>query len=119
MSYESHDAETGVVRTPNGVFRPSDDSGVMITVTQPHDPAYALLKDGHTTTPKVYRRGCYICEDPEFAQMGLPLCRPCPECQKAGRGDGHVAADDCVCDVCGWDGQEAYYAERDASKREL
>jgi hypothetical protein len=90
------------------VWRPSDDSGIPITVTQKDDPAYTLLQGGYTSTPRVYRTGCYICEDPEFAQMGLPLCRPCPECQKAGRGDGHVAADDITCDVCGHDGMDDY-----------
>lgn len=116
---------TGVVRTPNGVFRPSDDSGVMITVTQPHDPAYFLLKDGHASSTTVYHRGCYICEDPEFAQMGLPLCRECPECRKAGRlapepnrGYGHVAADGGECSECGHDEYEAYYAELEAKQRE-
>ena len=29
--------------------------------------------------------------------MGLPLCRKCPKC------DGHTAADDSVCDDCGYD----------------
>ncbi|MDT7784568.1 MAG: hypothetical protein QOF58_2987, partial [Pseudonocardiales bacterium] len=59
-------------------YVPSADSGVLITVTQPDDPAFFLLHHGPTSTPRVYRRGCFICEDPEFAQMGLPLCRPCP-----------------------------------------
>jgi len=68
------------------------------TVTQPEDPAYALLMDDFTSTPVVYRQGCYICEDPEFAQMGLPLCRLCPACKT-----GHIAADDTVCDDCGAD----------------
>jgi hypothetical protein len=45
----------------------------------------------------VYKVGCYICEDPSFARMGLPLCRPCAKC------GGHVAADDTVCDDCGHD----------------
>lgn len=81
-------------------WRLSDDSGIPITVTQPSDPAYMLLHDDYTTTPVVYRRGCYICEDPEFAQMGLPLCRRCDQC------GGHVAADDTRCDDCGFDGHE-------------
>lgn len=58
------------------------------------DPAYFLLTDGVTSTPKVYSGTCYICNDPEFAQMGLPLCNPCFAC------GGHVAADDDVCAVC-------------------
>lgn len=78
-------------------WRKSDDSGIPITVTQPDDLAYKLVKDDFTSTPTVYRRGCYICEDPEFAQMGLPLCRACSAC------GGHVAADDSVCDDCGVD----------------
>jgi hypothetical protein len=45
----------------------------------------------------LYRDYCYICRDPEYAAMGLPLCRRCGEC------GGHVAADDCVCDDCGHD----------------
>ena len=70
--------------------------------TQIDDPAHFLLTDGYTSTPKVHRVGCYICEDPEFAQMGLPLCRKCPAC------GGHVAADDTVCDDCGFDEEEWY-----------
>ena len=83
-------------------WRLSDDSGIPITVTQPDDPAYMLLQDGFTSTPTVYKRGCYICEDPEFAQMGLPLCKPCPRC------GGHVAADDSQCDDCGLDELDWY-----------
>lgn len=62
---------------------------------KPNDPAYWMLSDDFTTTPKIHREGCYICEDPEFAQMGLPLCNPCPVC------GGHVPADDEGCDDCG------------------
>jgi len=62
-----------------------------------NDPAYHLLTDGYTSTPTpgLYRSTCYICRDPEFSQMGLPLCYPCQFC------NGHVAADDDVCDDCG------------------
>ena len=67
---------------------------------KPSDPAYWMLFDGVTSTPVVHKPGCYICEDPEFAQMGLPLCRECPYCK------GHVPADDTVCDNCGKDDQE-------------
>lgn len=68
--------------------------------TKPSDPAYILLGDSFpASTPTVYLEGCYICEDPEFAQMGLPLCYECRFC------NGHVAADDCVCDECGKDNQ--------------
>jgi len=63
-----------------------------------NDPAYWMLLDEHTTKPTVFRASCYICEDPEFAQMGLPLCYYCPSCKT-----GHVAADDSVCDDCEFD----------------
>ena len=69
----------------------------------PDDPARRLLEhDEHgnrvdQSFSTVYLKGCYICEDPEFAQLGLPLCYPCRLC------GGHCAADDCVCDVCGED----------------
>lgn len=66
----------------------------------PSDPAFFMLLDGHTSTPVVHRDGCYICEDPEFAQMGMPLCSACPACLRAGRGMGHIAADDTTCDEC-------------------
>lgn len=99
----------------------SDDSGIPITVTQPDDPAYKLLQDDYTSTPTVYRRGCYICEDPEFAQMGLPLCRPCPKCSERAQGPaGHIPADDEVCDECGFNERDAYEeaeAERQAKQR--
>lgn len=73
------------------------ENGVQITVTQPEDPAYALLQDGHTTTPipGLFRPDCYICRDPEFQMMGLPLCYRCPSCE------GHVPADDTECTDCG------------------
>lgn len=64
------------------------------------DPSYWMLLDDFTTTPVVHREGCYICEDPEFAQMGLPLCYKCPKCE------GHIAADDTVCDDCEYDIQD-------------
>ena len=76
------------------------------------DPAYFLLRDGKTSTPTVYREGCYICEDPEFAQMGLPLCRPCEACKT-----GHVAADDEVCDDCGANAREIWEAQQGALNR--
>lgn len=65
----------------------------------PNDPAYHLLKDDFQSTPKVHRPGCYICEDMEFARMGLPLCSPCCQCRTKNQ-DGHIAADDGTCDDC-------------------
>lgn len=71
------------------------------TQMHPSDPAYWMLKDGRTSTPSVVDSSCYICNDPEFAQMGLPLCKPCPYCtQEAGVAAGHVPADDECCSVC-------------------
>ncbi|MGD2178258.1 MAG: hypothetical protein PVG71_10595 [Anaerolineae bacterium] len=43
----------------------------------------------------VYDAECYICNDPDFARYGLPLCHACPEC------GGHIAADALTCDDCG------------------
>ena len=51
-----------------------------------------------TPDPSIYRASCYICRDPDYAKMGLPLCRKCTYC------GGHVAADDTECDECGKDG---------------
>lgn len=62
-----------------------------------NDPARTLLSDNFRSCPQVFKAGCYICEDPEFAMMGLPLCKPCSEC------GGHIAADDVICDDCGYD----------------
>lgn len=70
--------------------------------TQMDDPAHILLTDDKVSTPRVYKEGCYICEDPEFAQMGLPLCTTCESC------GGHIAADDTTCDDCGYDSYEQY-----------
>lgn len=61
------------------------------------DPAQVLLRDKYTSEPEVYRQSCYICRDPEFAQMGLPLCKKCKKC------GGHIPADDTACDDCGFD----------------
>lgn len=82
------------------------------TQMKPIDPAYFLLRDGVRSVPKVYDDSCYICRDPEFAAMGLPLCQPCPECQAAGRGDGHIAADDEVCDYCNYNARIAWEQEQ-------
>lgn len=82
------------------------------TQMRPDDPAYFMLSNSHTSVTKVYREGCYICEDPEFAQMGLPLCQPCPQCQKNGRGDGHISADDEECDDCDYNARIAYEYEQ-------
>lgn len=76
------------------------------------DPAYFLLQDGVTSTPRVYEDSCYICRDPEFAAMGLPLCQECPECLKAGRGTGHIPADDEECDYCGYNARIAWEQEQ-------
>lgn len=73
----------------------------------PSDPAYWMLTDSHVSTPTVHSDNCYICNDPEFAQMGLPLCKPCVTC------GGHVAADDNICDDCGADQYELYMASQD------
>ena len=62
-----------------------------------------LYNDGYTSSTRVYDENCYICRDPDFARMGLPLCRECDDCKENGRGLGHVAADDTECTVCGWD----------------
>ena len=60
---------------------------------QPNDPAYWMLSDGFQSkpNPSIFDQACYICNDPEFALMGLPLCYPCLIC------GAHVPADDCVC----------------------
>lgn len=70
------------------------------------DPAYWMLTSGHKSTPVpgIFRPNCYICRDPEFAQMGLPLCYKCPQC------GGHIPADDTVCSDCGVDDYETYLA---------
>jgi len=65
-----------------------------------NDPCLFMLADDVVSTPTVYKKGCYICDDPEFAEMGLPLCYPCFVC------GGHVRADDCVCGDCGRDQRE-------------
>lgn len=59
------------------------------------DPAYWMLSSPYFTIPTVYDERCYICRDPEFAQMGMPLCYACKSC------GGHVAADDPICEACG------------------
>lgn len=77
----------------------------MSTVTHPSDPAYFLFEQGiadpsRRSTPTIYRRGCYICDDAEYALMGLPLCFACSKCA------GHVPADDSVCSDCGHDQED-------------
>ena len=62
-----------------------------------NDPAYWLLEEGlsgkrEIKKSTVYNENCYICNDSEFALMGLPLCYPCYLC------GAHVPADNSVCD---------------------
>jgi hypothetical protein len=70
------------------------------------DPAYWMLSSESVTPKPIHKPGCYICEDPEFAQMGLPLCQPCDQC------GGHVPADDTQCDNpdCNYDAYDAWCA---------
>jgi hypothetical protein len=72
-----------------------------------------LYDDDYTSSTDVYDERCYICRDPDFARMGLPLCRSCPRCKErsGGRELGHIAADDTVCTVCGYDEYEDYMRE--------
>ncbi len=65
-----------------------------------------LLLDDYTSSSSAERAtACYICRDPHFAQMGLPLCYSCDECSQRGtpRRPGHVPADDTICTICGTD----------------
>jgi hypothetical protein len=68
-----------------------------------------MLHDSFTSTPVVHDDKCYICRDPEFAQMGLPLCRRCPECVRQGRDGGHIPADDTECTFCGYEDRPEDY----------
>lgn len=77
----------------------------MSTPMKPSDPAYWMLEQGlrdpsKRSVPEAYRADCYICKDPEYALMGLPLCFRCAKC------GGHVPADDSRCDDCGADQQD-------------
>src|SRR3990167_1603308 len=78
-----------------GVSTEGTGGGMSKPMTQT-DPAYWMLEKGLKDPSKrssttVHSDCCYICQDPEFALMGLPLCYPCSEC------GGHVAADDSRC----------------------
>ena len=82
-----------------------DSTAGPITVTQPEDPAQVLLQNPDiysVPNDDIFDPSCYICVDPEFAAMGLPLCYPCPKC------GGHIAADDGDCGACGYSGHEEY-----------
>lgn len=105
-----HADSDGIYRDPKTkIWWRRGEFGMPVTVTQPNDPARALLLDGHTsTTDAPASKKCYICNDPEFSRMGLPLCRKCPAC------GGHIAADDAVCDVCGLDDSAFYQVESEA-----
>lgn len=75
-----------------------------------------LYDDPYTSSTNVYDDRCYICRDPDFARMGLPLCYPCPECKTKSDGKilGHIAADDTECSVCGFDSYDEEEMMNDA-----
>lgn len=99
-------ATLGKSRCVCGTVLSADNLPLRNTPQMPvNDPCYFMLEDGHETRPETHNPDCYICRDPEFAQMGLPLCRKCPIC------GGHVAADDTRCDDCGANEQLWYEAE--------
>jgi hypothetical protein len=89
------------IRDPHRrVLSPEEELRYAEETTMPSDdPAYWMLFDGVESVPEkgIYRETCYICRDPDFARMGMPLCYACSKC------GGHVAADDSVCDDCGYD----------------
>lgn len=72
------------------------------------DPAYWMLEKGYkelaegtegwVTKRTVHNDNCYICNDHEFALMGLPLCYPCPVLVDGVECGAHTPADDTVCD---------------------
>ena len=80
------------------------------------DPAYWMLQRGENenwavatgqlapedatwvTKTTVYNDRCYICRDPEFALMGLPLCKPCKHEVDGVVCGAHIPADDVECD---------------------
>jgi hypothetical protein len=93
------------------------------------DPAYWMLQRGQneawavatgqmdesemtwTTKTSVYNDRCYICRDPEFAMMGLPLCYPCTYPVDGVECGAHTPADDITCDAGHDDPRYAEYLE--------
>lgn len=95
------------------------------------DPAAWMLHRGHAenwavatgqlaeedatwvTKTTVYNDRCYICRDPEFALMGLPLCKPCTYPVDGVDCGAHVPADDVECDEGHTDPAYEAYMEDD------
>ena len=72
----------------------ADDIGIEMNDNDPC--GFKHLPEEQWSKSDVYHPNCYICNDPDFATHGMPLCFACSEC------GGHVSADDDVCDVCGF-----------------
>lgn len=72
-----------------------------------NDPAYWMLEEGRKKVesgegikrPETYKSDCYICLDPEFALMGLPLCWSCRVMVDGVECGAHGAADDIECEA--------------------
>lgn len=80
------------------------------------DPAYWMLQRGiqeefalangaeipeedqWVSKSSVFNERCYICNDREFALMGMPLCYPCEVVIDGVKCGSHVPADDEECD---------------------
>lgn len=71
-----------------------------------NDPAYWMLAEGRAKVESgegiaktsSFNSSCYICRDPEFALMGLPLCYPCTHSTDGVQCGAHTPADDVECD---------------------
>ena len=106
---------------------------MMSVPMKPDDAAYWMLQRGQNeawavatgqisedettwiTKSTVFNSHCYICNDPEFALMGLPLCFPCPTLVDGVECGEHIAADDTVCEA-GHDVMDGYSFADDESE---
>lgn len=82
----------------------ADDPAFWMLAKGQSELAGAVEDTGWVSKTTVYDELCYICIDPEFALMGLPLCKPCAWLVDGVECGKHVAADDTVCE----DGHDAY-----------
>lgn len=88
--------DTPIYNTPNPL--PLSDTARWMLQRGIDEYEGRVPNTGWISESEVYNPRCYICKDPEFALMDMPLCYPCDSLVDGVVCGAHIPADDTVCD---------------------